>query len=109
MYLQPQNTQLRSAWGETARTAMDSAHENVQKYHRKRRLDCDKQDKFFQPFEIGDIVWVKNHSAFADGYKKKHMLGHNGPFRVVGVQGDLSYTAENMTTRKQYRVHFLHI
>jgi hypothetical protein len=47
--------------------------------------------------------------APADGLKKKHMLGHNGPFRVVGVQGDLSYTVENVTTRKQYRVHFLHM
>ena len=37
------------------------------------------------------------------------MLGHNGPFRVVGMQGDLSSTVENLTTRQQYRVHFLHM
>jgi hypothetical protein len=95
--------------GEAARTAMDSAHEVVQKYHPKRRFDCEQQDKFFQPFEIGDIVWVENRGAPADGLKKKHMLGHNGPIQVVGVQGDLSYPVGNVTTRKQDRVHFLHI
>ncbi len=59
--------------GEAAWTAMDSAHEVVQKYHRKRRLDCEQQDKFFQPFEIGDIVLVKNRGAPADGlYEEIH-------------------------------------
>jgi hypothetical protein len=56
--------------GGAARTVMDSAHEVIQKYHRKRLLDCDQQDTFFQPFEIGDMVWVKNRGATADGLKK---------------------------------------
>jgi hypothetical protein len=82
---------------------------SYKKYDRKRRLDCEQQGKFFQPFEISDIVWVKNRGAPADGLKKKHMLGHNGPFRVIGVQGFLSHTVVNVTTRKKYRVHFLHM
>ena len=111
IHLQPINTSLRSEWGERGRVALNMAYDTATTYQRNRRTQSEQRtNEHFQAFQLNDIVWVRDRAAPRDGRKKKHSLGHSGPFRVVECNNDLSYTVANVAdTSKRYRVHFLHM
>ncbi len=66
-------------------------------------------DQHFQPFVDNDIVWIKDSATPNDDLKNRSSLRHSVAFRVIHVLVNLSYVVENIRTRKQYRVNFMHM
>ena len=64
----------RTVWGESMRLKHDSllAHlREAQDVKAQILLEKNQEANFFQPFSVGDYVWLKNNGPIGDGKKHK--------------------------------------
>jgi len=99
----------RTVWGESMRLKHDSllAHlREAQDVKAQLLLEKNQEANFFQPFSVGDYVWLKNNGPIGDGKKHKHEVNLLGPYRISEFRSQQTYLLCDVESGKERVSHF---
>jgi transposase InsO family protein len=99
----------RTTWGETMRSNHDKLLSHLRELQDEKAqilLEKNQEADFFQPYSVGDYVWLKNNGPIGDGKKHKHEVNQLGPYKIVEFRSQQTYLLSDVATGKERVSHF---
>jgi hypothetical protein len=101
-----------TTWGSKMRAAHDQVIDSLrskQDMISSRIQSASAATKFFQPFSVGDIVWLRNNATVGEHKKLKHDFKQLGPYRITSSISLYSFWLEHVESKTTRKSHYTNL